>query len=302
MIILNDFNEIKNIVESRAKYQKVMLIYDEETSETEIIGVYEQIKEICMFNKMIINQDLEEIYNGYKLLIFCVSSNSFLQFNYNIEEFVSVFIINEQNALPFYLDYASKKSLSERYLFSSKKILDIGAISSVKFNRFYNYLNELISYNYSQLKLDFESNNYVDINTIENDFCFYDIEILKKACLSYDKVLIVDFLILCGFNCVINAISNNTLQLVDCYKSIKEDIQLIDKFYALQASNTFVKIIELNINFLSAYCNKTKTEILNLLKDVNETEIVEILSKIKDYSKNENSLLNYLYLYNVFGY
>ena len=302
MKVLNSFEEIKNIVEQKAKYQKVMLIYDLETSETEIVSIYEKIREICVFNKMEINQDLEEIYNGYKLLIFCVSSNSFLKFNYDIEEFVSVFITNDHNVLPFYLDYTNKKSSSERYLFSNDKVMDIGLISSLKFNKFYHYLNEVVRFNFFQAKIDFESDNYVDFSLVENDFCFYDIEILKKLNIAYDKILLVDFLILCGFSCIIDAISNNSLQLVDCYKSLKEDVKLIDKFYALQANNIFVKIVELNINFLSAYCDKTKEDLLKLLNNVDKTEIVEILNRIKDYSKNESSLLNYLYLYNVFGY
>ena len=234
-----------------------------------------------------------------------MSSNSFLKFDYDIEEFVSIFVSKDEMVLPFYLDHSNRISSSERYLLSTNQILDLCAISSVKFNKFYSYLNELVNFNFSQAKLDYFdsfSDNYLDLNSIDKDVNFYDIEILKKTGLSYNKIILVDFIILCGFICVINAISNSTLQLVDCYKSLKEDTALIDKFYALQANNSFIKIVELNINFLTASCNRTKSEILNLIHDVDQAEIDNILTEIKTFSKQEDTLLNYLYLYNVFGY
>jgi len=285
-----------------------MLVYDAETSETEISFVYEKIKDICIFNKLEINEDLSEIYNGYKLIVFCVSANSFLKFNYDIEEFVSIFISKDENVLPFYLNHNNHKSSGERYLYAHNSIKDIVAISSLKFNKFYNYLTELMNFQFSQAKFNFFEdymlgcNSSLDLDYIDENMHFVDIEIAKKTGLDYNNILIMDFVLICGFLCVINSINNHTLELVDTYKAIKEDINLIDKFYALQTNQTFVKIVELNLNFLVSVCGKTKQDILNFISDYDEYETNLVINKVKTYAKENDSLVSYLFLYNIFGY
>jgi len=131
---------------------------------------------------------------------------------------------------------------------------------------------------------------------------FVDIEIAKKTGLDYNNILIMDFVLIFVFLCVINSINNHTLELVDTYKAIKEDINLIDKFYALQTNQTFVKIVELNLNFLVSVCGKTKQDILNFISDYDEYETNLVINKVKTYAKENDSLVSYLFLYNIFGY
>lgn len=308
MEILESLKQVKSIVEERAKYQKVMLIFDEQTSEMEVNSVYEQIKDICVFNKLEINQDLNEIYNGYKLIIFCVSATSFLKFNYNIDEFVNVFITKDENILPFYLNNLNYKSAEEKFLCALNPIKDINAIASIKFNKFYNYLSELINFQFSSSKFSFFEDFMLNFNSIssianvDENLHFIDIEIAKKTGMDYSKIILIDFILICGFMCVISSINNHTLELVDTYKAMKDDLNLIDKFYALQTNQTFIKIVELNFNFLLSACNKTKQEILNLISNFDEKEIEEVACKIKSYAKETDSIISYLYLYNIFGY
>ena len=53
MKICNDefYKEIKNIVQTKAKYQKVMLLYDENVSSIDIAKIYNSIKELCIYNQ-----------------------------------------------------------------------------------------------------------------------------------------------------------------------------------------------------------------------------------------------------------
>ena len=46
----NPIKEIKNIVQEKAKYQKVMVLFDENVSNIETQSIYQEIKDICIYN------------------------------------------------------------------------------------------------------------------------------------------------------------------------------------------------------------------------------------------------------------
>ena len=48
--IENKLQELKKIVQQKAKFQKVMLIFDESVSNIEISEIYNEIKEFCVYN------------------------------------------------------------------------------------------------------------------------------------------------------------------------------------------------------------------------------------------------------------
>ena len=46
----NPIKEIKNIVQEKAKYQKVMVLFDENVSNIETQAIYQEIKDICILS------------------------------------------------------------------------------------------------------------------------------------------------------------------------------------------------------------------------------------------------------------
>ena len=102
----NLVEKLKQLVETKAKYQKVMLLFDENISSVEINKIYEEIKGFCVFNQACINTiNKEEIYNGYKLIIFRCSVDNFLQCDLNKDEFICVFYPTDNFILPYFLTF-----------------------------------------------------------------------------------------------------------------------------------------------------------------------------------------------------
>ena len=138
-MILKNFclEEIKGIVADKAKYQKVMLLYDDSFSALEVGEIYATIKELCIYNcKSVEGLDLQELNNGYKLIIYLMSADSYLKLNVKQDEFVNVFISSDA-ILPYMID--DMNSINNKdYLLIKNMGLDKSMLSSIHFNNFYN--------------------------------------------------------------------------------------------------------------------------------------------------------------------
>ena len=96
---------IKDIIERRSKYQKVMLIYDNNITNADILEIYDKIKELCIFNKLNIDTErdrFDEIFDGYRTIIFFCSANSFLNINVDRTEFINIYVPIDSHVLPFF--------------------------------------------------------------------------------------------------------------------------------------------------------------------------------------------------------
>ena len=263
----NPLKEIKNIVELKAKYQKVMLLFDDNVSNLEIHCVYEEIKEICIFNKADITSfNKEEIFNGYRLIIFYCSAESFLKCNFNKEEFICVFVPTNNSLLPFYLNEKNHIESENNYLLTSKSKIDLNLIASVNFNMFYNYLKNLIGGQNSivDFSLNQEITHYNALNYLENlseNTVFVDIDIIRFANIEYADLILVDLLLVDAFLLLIESVKNQNIMFVDVYKSMKDDCDLIEKFYRLSSNEIFNKLILLNYNLLHKYCVNIKQKL-----------------------------------------
>ena len=306
----NNKKEIKNIVQNKAKYQKVMLLFDDNVTNFQIANIYENIKEICIYNQVHINQlDEHEIFNGYRVIIYLCSTNSFLKCRFNREEFINVFCPKDSAMLPYFLSYENKLDIGENYLFLESSKVDIQMIISIYFNRFYNYFKELMHFQNRDVDFSFDNKeitHYNLINYIENfnkDAVFLDIEIIKNCNMNYEDVAIVDLLLVNAFLVLIPSIKNKNIMLVDVYKCAKDDEQLINKFYKLYNNDSFENLVTLNYNYLYNLCIKTKQKIIEYLNlvDVDINMVEEKIEKLKQYSKNSNDIIAYLYIYNIFN-
>lgn len=307
-IVERNFIEIANIVQSKAKYQKVMLLYDNSVTNEEIAKVYDVIKDLCIFNKLNVQiQNLDEIYNGYRLLIFLCSADVFATLKINRDEFINIYFPTDERVLPFFLNDENVLSKQNDYILMPKGV-DIAILSSLYFNRFYNHIKDLIYFQSSDTQFDFTpteitQHSVIDaLNSVGSDFEFKDIEIIKQSKIDYRQLPLVDYMLITAFELIIDAVKSQTLMLVDVYKAVKDDYKLVDKFYAYYNNNCLLNLINLNYQCLKRICEKSKEKIVEYLtmQNVDESEIGQVLEKIKEYSKHSEDLMCYLYLYNVF--
>ena len=306
----NRINEIKNVIEIKAKYQKVMLLYDENVSNCLKGDIYNEIKELCIYNEMDINNiNEQEIFNGYKAIIYLCFTNSFLKCSFNRSEFVNLYCPLDEFLLPYFISSDNKIAVGNNFLFLQSMNVDSLMIVSIYFNRFFNYLNELIMNGNRELDFGLEEKEITIYNMIESlqrfndNSSFVDLDVIKKTGIAYEDVAVVDLMLINSFYVLITSIKNNSVMLVDSYKGAKDDYELLDKIYKIYNDETFKNMVTLNYNFLYNFLNKTKQNILELINivDFNVQDIDNKIKKLKSYAKESNNLISYLYVYNIFN-
>lgn len=312
MIQTGKIEDLSSIVERYAKYQKVMLIFDQFASNLQIAEIHQTIKELCIFNQIDIsintgnetqNQDLNEIYNGYKMLIFLCAPETVIGLKLNLEEFVNVYFC--QNAiLPYCLNKNYAISQAQTFLLQSTNKLDKSAFSSLAFNCFYNYLLDVYTQAETNFNIDmqeFSNRNLLSaFDTLDTNFKFVDVEIVANSNLDYRTLPIVDFVLLAGFEAFFAGVKQHNFLFADLYKAAKSNPQLINKYYALSQNDAMLTMVELNFNFLQNKLNIAKQTVHQFLQILQTDDVLKIVQVVKLYAKNSTGILNYLYLYNVF--
>ena len=302
--------EIKNLVDTKAKYQKVMLLFDDYVSSLEIAEIYRNIKELCIFNQSNMKDvDTQELFNGYRMIIYVCGVDSFLKTQFNKDEFINVFCPRDNGILPYFLSNENKIDSNENYLILPNQKVDVGMLSSLSFNQFFSYFSSLLGINDQEIDFTLSSQEITQqniMNAMENldkSINFLDVDILKKCDISYDKIVLVDLLLIDAFSVFITAVKHQNLMLVDVYKVAKENGELIEKFYSLCNNEAIFNLVVLNYNCLLNYCVNKKEKILNCLNvfDFSQKDVEQVCGKIKQYAKDDDGLLAYLYLYNIFG-
>lgn len=318
MQVLTNFNLdlLKTIVEKNAKFQKVMLIFDENVSSFQLQKLHKSIEEICIFNQKDINSaDLDEIFNGYKLLIFVCAANSFLKINLDLSEFVNIFLPTDHNILPFFarqnfkcspvnfIENAQNLDFKDDCIFLNQGV-DINIYYSLAFNNFFAMLNNILS-NSDCPSFSLNNNFFSQKNSIE---ClaqiqqFEDLKILKKLDLDYKFLPYLDYYLLAAFSLLIAATKQQTLSLVDVYKAAKDNYPLLDVFYAKINNDAFLQLIDLNYLQLKNCLTHSFTTLSNLsLRKLENGDNDFLLGKLRNFCKNSTELYVYLYLFNVFG-
>ena len=330
MHILNKFNlaDFKTIVERYAKFQKVMLVYDDTVSQIDLQKLHECIKEICIFNKMFIQSlNDNEICNGYKLLIFVCSADSFLKINFSLEDYVNVFIPTSNEILPFFVNNEFEcqfaKNLDELALDNNANLnntnfifvnagIDENIFFSFYFNNFVHCLNSIFfnmkeivvaSTNKGKIKdIEFFSLQ-TELNFLIDDVEYLDIKILKHLNLEYKFLPYIDYYLLLAFSVLISAIKQKSLNLVDVYKGAKENYNLIDNFYAKLNDNSFFQLLNLNFFNLKQILTTSFQNLCKLsLNAISFKDVKLILNGLKDYCKFDNGIFVYLYLFNIINF
>lgn len=301
--------EIKDLVSSKAKYQKVMVIYDETAEESNIEEIYEHIKDICIFNRSRAELiDFNELNNGYRMIIYLINGETYLKLKVLKDDFINIFCPTDNKILPFFLDDECRLDCGDSHLMLNKEQFDLNMISSVCFNVFFNYFQNLVSGNNTKQYLNFlekeisQHNIFDSISNMENYF-FLDVNIIKNQNLSYDDLILLDLMLIDSFLLLLEGVKYNSCALVDVYKSGKENFALIEKCYKLYNNDVFRNLIVLNFNCLNNLCLKTKQKILEFLSfvEVDDLKITKLIESLKQYSKRDSGVVGYLYLYNFFN-
>lgn len=302
-------NQLKNIVEEKAKFQKVLLIYDDVVSNLTINELYNSIKNFCIFNSMNINKlDYNEINNGYKMLIFMCCANNFLNSNINCEDFVNIFIPQNNDILPFCLDKQLNSKIANNnnkdVIFLNENV-DIKIVFSAYFNNFLTYyknifLGEQQSINKS-INLDVVNNNAI-INLLNKNIKYQDVAIVKSLQLDYYYLPLVDYLLLNGFYILITCIKTKTLNLTDIYKESKNDEAKIDLYFSKVFNEAFYQLIRLNFFNLQPTIKQYIANLQNFLEcfEYSYNDINLITNKLKVFCKNDDGVFLYLYLFKIF--
>lgn len=308
MKIIN-FEDIKNIVYAKARYQKVMLLTDENSSVDLVAKIYQEVKDFCIFNKCNITKLDNEIFNGYRIVIYLVSAQNYLNCNINKSEFINVIIAQQTSLLPYFLDKSCGIEKQENYLTLMHNGLDLNMLSSIYFNAFYNYFQNLttgqsIDEFFSLAREEITQQNLFKVlERLDKNFVFLDMAIIKQSNVSLSSVGIMDLILINAFITLICNIKQQNLMLVDTYKAAREDMALTEKFYRQHFNQTFHQLVILNYNCLINFANKTKEKILEILSfsKQNKDDVNLLISEVKNYSKFNEDACGYLYLYNLFG-
>lgn len=308
-----DNKDIVKIVASKSRYQKVMLIYDDTTSNLDVMNIYESIKELCIYNQINISieTDIEaKVNDGYRTLIFMCDVDKFLSLNIDRKDFVNIYIVTDNSILPYFLNSNKELISTEDYLVLNSSAVDVSALTSIYFNKFYNYLRNLLVMKPNSFEFNFS--HEVTTNKVlegiedikDSEMLFKDIELIKIANISYEKLPLVDFILISALTVLIRSVKTHSLSMVDVYKSAGDDYALIDKFYAMYNNESLIGLINLNFYFLSTAVEKTRDKLLEILSvsyQYDRKEIDNIIEKIRIYSKTDTGILGYLYLYNIFS-
>ena len=303
-IIKTGLDQLAELVEKYAKYQKVMIIYDQNVSNSDLSSITNKIKEFTFYNAMEIeNKNIKEIFDGYKMLIFLCSADSFLKFDYNIDEFVNLFILQDENILPFCLSQ-QKHRAEKTILISNTTRVDKSACSSLLFANFYNYFTRLYTQQEEENEIEIAEISQRGVisclNNIMSDIEFADIDILQKTGLNYADLPLVNYLLLAGFEAFVVGAKQRNLAITDLYKEINNDQNLIEKFFALSQNDAIFLLIDYNFSILQQKIISAMSSVKNFVQTFDRTKISQMVLKIKEYCKNCSSILNYLYLYDVF--
>lgn len=298
--------EIKNVVMSKAKYQKVMMLTDENTDFNLSQSIQEEIKDLCVFNKCEINKLDHGIINGYRLIIYLVSANNYLISNIKKDEYINIVICQNNIILPYMLGNNLKKI--DNYIITHENKLDLHMLSSFYLNSFFNYFYNLtigqqISEYFNLLKEEITQKNLLNvIENLDKDFFFLDMDIIKCSSARVENSVVLDLIIVNAFIVLIGHIKNQNLTLVDVYKTAEENYNLVEKFYRLHFNSNFHQLVILNYNCLMNFANKTKEKILEIVSflNVDNNIIKSLMLDLQNYSTQDEGICGYLYLYNMF--
>ena len=222
----NPIIAIRNSVLKKAKYQKVILLFDDKVGQEMICEIYQSIKDEVVFNKKNISTiSQDELNDGYKVIIYCCCVDSYLKFKYDNQESDNIFYPTDENVLPFILRDDTVCKTEDVLIVQSKK-LDVKMLSSVYFNLFFSYCNSLLfqqdhKFVFEEFPQKMNVQNVLNfITALDETVQFLDVKVLKQCDLLYEDISIVQIVILNAMISLMSAIKEHNI--IKLYSNIEE--------------------------------------------------------------------------------
>lgn len=300
--------DIKEIVIKKARYQKVMILYDESVTLNQIRDIYELIRNDCIYNQMETSKiDTKEIFNGYKLIIYYMTAESYVKLKFDKTEFINIMIAMGNYVLPFLIQEDMTINKREDFLILNNNFIGDSLTTSLYFNQVYRcFENVVYNLNENVEFFAFQSENiqtdFLQFMSKQNqNMKFLDVEILRETNLETSILPLLDYIILSALETFVVAVRKRTLSMVDVYKVAQNDEVRINKYYEMMNNVALLEIINMKFNYLVDLINQSKKQIYELNYEGFDKHTADfVIENIKEFAQKDNKILGYLYFYNVF--
>lgn len=304
-VFFNDqIENLISLVEKCAKYQKVLLVYSAQATDSKILDIYNAIKDSVIFNKVdskLFTNDL--VSDGYRMIIFLTTGIELTRFKYNTQDFINVYLPINNEVLPFYYIMGD----TEGYILFEERAIDLNIYSFLYFHGVLDYLSELKAGN-SKILLPAVNTNYSLESSLEllnnsNLSSFVDLEFIVENDLEYSALSYIHIFILDGLMQFVTSVNNKELQMIDVYKYHGDDNEMIDRLYKIYSNYNYFKLLKLNFNQILNKIGETKRNIIFLIDNSNfsnELNYDDLMNKLKNFCSKKDELIE-LYLYDIFA-
>lgn len=296
-----DLVKIKDIVLSKARFQKVVILIDSK-SDLDFVGQIEsKIKKdtvcFCVNFDLETETDIEKIIrDGTRCVISFLSDYNYFRL-VQFYDFYAVTIDVFKDKM-----YAVRlKNYDDYYLFCDNKKLSVeDRLVIANYVIEWKWRNLIASKNYSnEEKLLLSIFDRVDLCKC-GQFLNFDIysELVRIESKYYKSYL---FIRIMAIKYLFLTFLQSSQKMIDVYKTYYNDLEEVDYAYKLYKDE--------RVNFLFKNCNKLMLDFINVLLanfsvnlNITKNEINNLLKNIKNkakYNKKDN-LLKYCYLYGIF--
>lgn len=296
-----DFLKIKEIILTKSKYQKLVVLMDNHTNLDFLNKLEQQIKNEVIY--FCINIDFEDaleiqklVFDGTRCVVMLLSDNNYLKTS-SWYEFNNITIdIFDDNLMSLRL-----KENDDYYLFCKNNKLSIEdklVICNTVIEWKWQNLIACKNYNEEE-KVLLSIFNRRDLLECKQ---FYSLIFSKELVhVNSDYYQAYLFVRIMAIKYLFLAFFESSQKMIDIYKSYSENLEQVNFVYKLYRDE--------RVNFVFKNCSKVMLDFINVLLsniylnlNLNKKEINNILNNIKIIAKNiiNNNLLKYCYLYGIF--
>ena len=300
----NTVKEIVNLILLRAKYQKVVICYDDTADKCLLENIKDKVDKQVVFINFYYNNNYEDLsktlQDGARIVVYNVSVDNYLKIKDNNNFLIKVFVPTSNFILPYMIEIDSVfcdnllvcpgklDCLAIILLYDAgltKLWADLQLHEKVDLEVFKNIDNVINSGGGDLMEITGYLSNYIDISVDENCIPYYI------------------YLKLCYVCKMLERFKFNEESVLDFYK-LKLSREEIDKAYLVLVKSEIVDCLKM-------YCDKILRVVYALLQRVkilikkyfkNKINIEKIDLKIKENAKNLkiDNLLYISYIFNVF--
>lgn len=295
-----NFNEIYKIVEERAKYQKVLILFDKQNYTKQLDQVVIKIKKNCVlfmadYSSLNEEQISKVLENDYKLVLISLTDENYIKLcKYYDFSAITIDIFNG-NILPVhlkenascYLFYENEKLNKTEQLYLSNYLVEWKWRSLLTGKNFCIKENEIMC--------AFNKTDLIESSFFKCDEMWQELVDIKAE--DYDLYL---FIRLMAIKYLFLSFLTKTQIMIDVYKVYENNLEELNFIYLLY-NDERVNFVFKNYNkYMLDYIDSSLTsQVETKYKKENIFNILRIINNLAKNIKKDN-LLKYCYLYGIF--